>query len=194
MTKSVIFMGPRGIIVKKQYFLCVFALVAFGAVCSAQNWSVGAGVMYQAVDDFDDGGATLAAHGSRIFGLPVGKLLLEAELTQTVVWPERELFNTSNVSVGFAEYSALTGGVYAAYSLKLPLGLLAKARVGATYVYSEIESCTVGNCQTEDDSSVNLSYGAALGYQITRRLSVLADWTQIEPDVFNVGALVRVHL
>ncbi len=170
------------------------AMLLVATLCSAGDWGIGVGAAYQNVDDFEDGGAAIVVQGTRSLGFLLKNLAVEAEVTGTLSSPEEELFNSSNVSVGFAEYTGISGGAYAAYSLPLIAGLFVKARVGATVLYAEAESCVVGVCETDDDTTFNVSYGAALGYRLNRWLSIMADWTQIEPDVFHVGVLGKVEL
>lgn len=165
--------------------IAFFALFCF--ITSNASWaeqSVGAGVQYQTVTDYDDPGA---AANLRVAYSVLPQLALQAEISSTVSYPELEVFNGSGNSVGFTDFYALTAGVYAAYQQPLGERFFVRGRLGAVYTAIEEETCIVGDCETETDSATAFSYGAAAGFKLMSALSLVAEWTQASADVSHAG-------
>lgn len=150
--------------------------------------TVGAGVQYQTVEDYDDPGVAL---NLRYAYEVLPKLAVQAELSSTVSYPEREEFNNSGNSIGFTDFYALSAGVYAAYQQPLGERFFVRGRLGALYASIEEETCNVGDCDTATDSATELSYGAAAGVSLIPALSLVAEWTQAGADVSHIGATLE---
>lgn len=169
----------------KLNVLFIPAMLLF--VITPTTWadqSVGAGVQYQTVNDYEEAGVAL---NLRYAYSLMPELAIQAEVSSTVGYPEQEVFNSSDVSVGFTDFYALGAGLYAAYQYSLGERFFVRGRLGAVYASIEEETCISGDCDTATDSSVELSYGGGGGVVLMPSLNLVAEWTQIGTDVGHGG-------